>query len=596
MQLQPLQQGYHFRHLYRLVMQRRREFIVANVIAVFATLASVPVPLLIPLLVDEVLLDTPGRLLAVIQYLFPTAWHGPIFYVVVVLAVTLLLRFISWLLTVWQTLIFYRISKEVIFKIRRRLIQHLGKVSIAEYESSGGGTIAAYLVNDLDTLDQFIGSTISRFIISVFTIIATAVVLLFLHWQLAVFLLLLNPVVIYFTMVVGKRVKELKRRENQAVEIFQQAVVETLSMMQQIRASNRDRYYLGKLVQSADEVKRYATNFAWKNDAAGRLSFLIFLIGFDIFRAIGILMVLFSDLSIGGMIAVFGYLWFMLAPIQDVLGMQYAWFGAKAALERVNTMIGYELEPTYTQTVNPFLTSPTVSIDVNDLCLTYGERDILSHVNFNVAAGEKVALVGASGGGKTTFVHALLGLYPSRRGSIAYNRVDVERIGLETVRENVGCVLQNPMMFNGTIRQNLTLGLEADDSRLWKVLDIAQLADFVKSKPDGLETVVGLQGLKLSGGQRQRLAIARTLLTNPKVVILDEATSAIDYETERDLYRDLFEYLAGKTVLIVAHRLSAVLQADCIYVFENGSIIDSGKHGELVNKDGLYARLFATQV
>ena len=595
-QIQMVDQRYSFRYLVNLVMRRRDEFVVANVIAVFATLASVPVPLLMPLLVDEVLLDTPGKLLAAIQYLFPSGLHTAAFYVFTVLVVTLVLRLISWVLTVWQTFIFYRISKDVIFKIRRKLLRRLGRVSIAEYESSGSGTISAYLVNDLNTLDSFIGSTVSRFLISVFTIIATTVVLLFLHWQLALFLLLLNPIVIYFTMLVGKRVKTLKRKENKAIEVFQQAIIETLSMIQQIRASNRDQHYVRKLIKSADTVRKHATTFAWKNDAAGRFSFLIFLIGFDLFRAIGMMMVVVSDLSIGEMIAVFGYLWFMLGPIQEVLGMQYAWFGAKAALERINRINTYELEPTYPQTVNPFVSAQTSSIEVDDLCLAYDGNDILRHIHFNVAAGEKVALVGASGGGKTTFVHALLGLYPGRHGRIAYNHVPIERIGLEIVRENIGCVLQHPMLFNGTIRDNLTLGREVDDHILWRALEIAQLAEFIKSKPKALSTIVGVQGLKLSGGQRQRLAIARILLTDPKVIILDEATSAIDYETEKNLYRDLFAYLKDKTVLIVAHRLSAVSQANRVYVFENGNIIEHGEHTELIEKDGLYARMFATQL
>ena len=591
----PLPQRYDLRYLLSLVMQRRQEFVFANGIAIAAALAAIPVPLFIPLLVDEVLLGAPGRVVATIQAVFPSAWHSATFYIAVVTIVTLGLRLLSWSLTSWQTWIFFRISKEAIFKIRRKLLWHLGKVSIAEYERSGGGTVAAYLVNDLNTLDEFIGSTVSRFVISIFTIIATAVVLLFLHWPLALFLMLLNPIVIYFTMVVGKRVKELKRRENKAVELFQQAIVETLSMIQQIRVSNRDQYYFGKLVRSAGVVRKRATLFAWRNDAAGRLSFLIFLVGFDVFRAVGMLMVLFSDLSVGQMIAVFGYLWFMLGPVQDILNMQYAWFGAKAALERVNSIGDYQMEAEYSQISNPFMTQNTASIEVRQLSLDHDNEEVLHQIDFKVAPGEHVALVGSSGGGKTTFVHALLGLYPRHGGSVAYNGVPIEQIGLDTVRENVGCVLQQPMLFDGTIRENLTLGRILSDDQIWKMLEVAQLAAFVRSKKDQLSTIVGLQGLKLSGGQRQRIAIARTLLTDPKILILDEATSAVDYQTERRLYDALLEYLKDQTILIVAHRLSAVSQADRIYVFEDGRISDSGIHTDLIQKEGLYARLFAAQ-
>ena len=585
------------RKLFAMVLGYRRRLVYANVIAVAATLASVPVPLLMPLLVDEVLLDSPGALIAMINPLFAEIWHGPVLYVVVILLVTLALRVIGWLLTVWQMWIFSCISKGIVYHIRKQLLWHLGSVSISEFESKDGAGIGTRLVTDLGTLDQFMGAAISRFIVSVLTIVATAVVLLFLHWQLALFLLFLNPLVIYFTMAIGKRVKHLKRKENDAIEVFQQAVVETLTAMQQVRASNRDRYYISRLVSMARNIRQLAVAFTWRLDASSRLSFLVFLFGFDVFRALGMLMVVFSDLTIGQMIAVFGYLWFMLGPIQEVLGMQYSWFGAKAALERINGLLDLSREPHYPATVDPFAGHTTVALEVRGLHLSYDNAtEILNNVSLSVGAGEKVALVGASGGGKTTFIRTLLGLYHADRGSVLYNGVPVEQIGFETVRENVGCVLQTPSLFNDTIRANLTLGRASDEDELWHALEIVQLADFVRTKPAQLDTLVGTHGVKLSGGQRQRLAIARMLLEDPKVVILDEATSAIDSETETLLYEALFNHLREKTTLIIAHRLSAVKRADRVYVFEAGHIIEHGVHEDLLEENGLYARLFSAQV
>jgi ATP-binding cassette subfamily C protein len=175
---------------------------------------------------------------------------------------------------------------------------------------------------------------------------------------------------------------------------------------------------------------------------------------------------------------------------------------------------------------------------------------------------------------------------------VHYAGVPVEQIGLDVVREHVAVVLQHPALLNDTVRSNLTLGREAVDEMLWNALSVAQLADYVRGLPQGLDSVVGRQGVRLSGGQRQRLAIARLVLADPRVVILDEATSALDTETEAHLHTALADFLAGRTTLIVAHRLSAVKQADRVYVFESGRVIEEGGHDELIRADGLYARLY----
>ncbi|RMG37938.1 MAG: ABC transporter ATP-binding protein, partial [Gammaproteobacteria bacterium] len=224
-----------------------------------------------------------------------------------------------------------------------------------------------------------------------------------------------------------------------------------------------------------------------------------------------------------------------------------------------------------------------------------GETPVLNGVNLEIAAGEKVALVGASGGGKTTLVQILLGLYVPQRGRVCYDGVPVERIGLDVVRDNVATVLQQPALFNDTVRANLTLGADIPEDRLWQALEIAQLADVVRDLEQGLDTRIGRDGIRLSGGQRQRLAVARMVLREPKIVILDEATSALDAETEAALHHSLQRFLSGRTTLIVAHRLSAVRQADRALVFENGQIVENGSHEELIRGQGLYARLYGRQ-
>ncbi len=576
-----------------MIAGHRRELVAANVVAILGALTAVPVPLLIPLLVDEVLLDRPGTAVGWMNSVFPEAWHGPVLYIGAVLVLTLVLRLLTLIFNVWQTREFTLIAKDVIYRIRRTLLNRLERFSMAEYETLGSSTVASHLVTDLDAIDEFVSQTTSKFIVAVLSVVGTAFVLLWMHWQLALFILLLNPVVIYLTTVFGRRVKQLKARENSAYQVFQESLAETLDAIQQIRASNRERHYVQQVIDAAGHIRDHSATFTWKSDAANRLSFMVFLFGFDLFRALSMFMVLFSDLTIGEMLAVYAYLWFMMTPVQEILNIQYAYLAARAALTRINQLMDVGLEPRYPATVDPFAGKTSTSIRVDDVCFRYGDGPlVLDHLNLDIAAGEKVALVGASGGGKTTIVQILLGLYQPEQGEVRFDGVPVSAIGLEQVREHVATVLQHPALFNDSVRNNLTLGRLLDERQIWHALEIAQLDDVVRELPDGLETLVGRNGIRLSGGQRQRLAVARMVLSDPKVVILDEATSALDTTTEQHLHEALQRFLEGRTTLIVAHRLSAVRQADRALVFESGRIVEDGSHDDLMRSEGLYASLY----
>ena len=588
--------SYSLGYIVKLALRHKRELVKANIIAIIAVAAAVPIPLLIPLLVDEVLLDRPGRVLAAIQQGLPFLPQEPVYYIGVILLFTALLRIISVLLNVWQTRKFVAISKSVIYTVRAQLLRRLKLIAMSEYESMGGGTVSSLLVTDLNTVDQFSGESVSKFIVSMLTIIGVAIVLFWLHWQLAVFILLMNPAVIYFTMKMGSLVKSLKKKENQAFEIFQQALTETLDSIQQIRASNREHFYLGRVEQLASKVRDHSIEYSWKSDATSRLSFVIFLVGFDVFRAVGMLMVLFAGLTIGEMIAVFGYLWFMMGPVQEVLNMQYSYFGANAAVARINRLHELSEEPHYPQLMNPFQGKQGVRIDLENISFAYGNGpDVLKGIELSIAAGEKVAVVGASGGGKSTLVQVLLGLYPPKAGDIKYDGISVSQIGFNRVREHVACVLQQPALFNDSLRMNLTLGRDVAEEQLWQVLEVAQIRDLVDELPEGLDTLLGLNGVRLSGGQKQRVAIARMALSNPNVVILDEASSALDVDTESRVHQCLQEFLRDRTTIIIAHRLSAVQQADSVFVFEDGTIREQGKHQELLASGGFYAQLYGKQ-
>ncbi|EGQ7991214.1 ABC transporter ATP-binding protein [Vibrio vulnificus] len=575
--------------------KHKSKLVFANLIAIVATLVSVPIPLLMPLMVDEVLLDQPGKGLAVMNTLLPQAWQTPTGYIFLTLLLVILMRITSQALNILQSRQFTLVSKTITYQMRAKMIDKLGRISIRQYETRGSGGINAHLITDIETIDQFIGSTLAKFVISLLTVIGTAGVLLWLEWRLGLFILLVNPIVIYFSRKLGSKVKHLKKRENQAFEQFQNRLVETLDGIYQLRAANKEREFLSELKQQADQVRLNADKYAWQSEAAGRVSFLLFLLGFELFRAVAMLMVLFSDLTIGQIFAVFGYLWFMLTPVQELLGIQFSWYSAKAALARINALLELEEEYRPESKVNPFTDDKEIDVSVENVSFSYNsETTVLNQLNLRIPAGKKVALVGASGGGKSTLIQLLIGVYRQDSGVIRYNNESSDDIGFELIREKIAVVLQQPILFNDSLRHNLTLGGNYDESALWQALEIAQLQDVISQLTAGLDTQVGRNGIRLSGGQRQRLAIARMVLSDPQFVILDEATSALDTATEAALHRALNEYLKGKTTLIVAHRLSAVKQADLIYVLEDGQVTQSGTHSELVEQDGLYQTLYGS--
>lgn len=323
-----------------------------------------------------------------------------------------------------------------------------------------------------------------------------------------------------------------------------------------------------------------------------RASGLMFQFGIDVFRAVAMLTVLFSDLSIGQMLAVFSYLWFMIGPVEQLLNLQYALYGANGAMQRLNQLLQRKDEQDWPEQDNPFVAGEGVEVQVRDLAFAYRDEPVLRGLSFTIAAGEKVALVGVSGGGKSTLVQLLLGLYRPAGGQILYNGVALERIGLHRVRENLAVVLQSPALFNASIRENILLGRNDNDAACWQALEVAQLADYVHELPEGLDTRVGRAGVRLSGGQRQRLAIARMVLANPAVVILDEATSALDSHTEQAVHDALQAFLHNRTTLIIAHRLSAVRQADRVLVLADGRLVEEGDHQSLLAEKGVYAGLY----
>ncbi|MBN2721503.1 MAG: ABC transporter ATP-binding protein [Campylobacterales bacterium] len=573
--------------IFRDIFKFKKLLFWGQVVAVFATLLISVVPLFIPLLVDELLLHKEPRLTFVVsKYLGEMSVSG---YVFVILGVIILLRVSSTMLGIVQSRIFTTISKKITYKLRIALLNHLKLVSLKEYENFSVGSITSKLVTDIETLDGFISTTISKLVIAVLTLLFSSIVLLWIHWQLALFILITNPIVVFFTAKLSRNIGLLKKEENRAVEEFQGNLSETLELFHQIKATNKEEYFFSKTTTKADELKNHAIEYGYKSDVAMKWSYLVFLNGYEVFRAVSILAVAYSDLSIGLMLAIFSYLWIMVMPTQDIINFQYALATAKAACGRINGIFEMEQERLILDPQNPFLGKDGISIELKNVSFAYKEgKEILKNINMKLEPGQKIAIVGASGSGKTTLANLIVGFYHADRGEIYYDGIPSKNIALSTVRENIHLILQHPKLFHDTIRFNLTLGHPYSDEEIHQALTIAQLDDVVTKLENGLDTKVGRDGIKLSGGQRQRVAIARMILSNPKVVIFDESTSALDTHTEIRLFKALSQFLAQKTVITIAHRPSTIQNADMIFVLEHGELIDSGTPEILLARENSY--------
>ena len=582
------------KYIFKLLLNDRKSLILGQILTIIGILISVPIPLLLPLLVDEVLLNKPNFFVNNINELFGAG--SPLYYIVLVTVVVIFLRFIHFIFGVYITKIFTKISKYVTFKIREKLLNHLELVNMNEYESLGSGSISANLITDVNTLDNFIVSIASKFVASILTLLAVAVVIITIDPILGLMILFIQPIIMIISKKIAKKTGDLKQKENKAIELFQNNINETLDLFGQIKASNKEKFFFDDSISKAQNIRQTSNEFNYKSVAYERFSFTIFLFAFEIFRAIGLVLVAYSDLSIGLMFAMFGYIWFIMTPVQDILTIQYAYASANAAMNRINKILDLNCEKNGTTLLEKDVKK--IDISIRNLDFSYKEdKPTLKDVSFDIKAGEKIAIIGASGSGKTTIANIISGFYSKNAGDILYNNISIDILNRQSLRENIFLVLQMPILFNNTLKFNITMGNEnISNEEIYEALKIAQLYDVVQNMSDSLDTLVGKHGVRLSGGQRQRLSIARMIIANPAVVIFDESTSALDVHTEVKLFSALEDFLKNRTVITIAHRLSTVKNAQMIYVLEDGKLVQSGNHKELEEQEGHYLEFVKNQL
>ncbi len=572
--------NYSLTTLLKQVKTQKNDFWRTNLYGIVATLLLLPIPMLVPLLIDEILLENPGRMTGFLSLVVdnPATWV----YIVFVLLLVFTLRFLAFFVNNRKTFYSTRITQKVSYLLRYRILQHLERVSLARYETLKSGGIASKTIQDVESISGFAGQMVTTVLSSSLMVTGVALIMLRMNWVLALLVFMLNPLFLGFSRILGRKTGELLRRQHEAYELYHELLNETLELFIQVRASNQEHSFFRILRGRAKDIETASLDYGYKASVAHSSSSLLTSGVVDLFRILGIAAVVYSDLSIGMMIAFLFYLSTLVSPIQQLMGLVIGYQATKPCFQRINTLLSLPQEPDYPPDINPFSKIKTTSVELKNVSFAYGNgKQVLHDINLKAQAGQKIALIGPSGSGKTTIGQILVGFYPSHSGDILYGDAPLEKIGLPVVRENVALMLQQTLFFNDSIRMNLTLTGEKSDEEMYTALQAAQLERFVLGLDDGLETRIGKNGIRLSGGQRQRLAIARLILSNPKVVIFDEATSALDNTMEFRLYETLEPFLKGRTTVIIAHRTTTIRQADHIYLIEKGRVAAEGSYDEL---------------
>ena len=557
-----------FGTLWESVRTQKHDFIRANVFGAVNVALLLPIPILIPMLIDEILLGHPGKITAFATLLgLKEAWQ----IIAGTLFVVLLLRGIAFLLGNAKTLHALRIAQKSAYTLRHTILHHLERIAISDYETIKSGAVASKTINDVENIGRFLGMATTTTLTAGLAFVGVLGVLFYISWPLALLVVIANPLFLGFSHIVGRRAGALLRKQNEAYDAYQDLMSETMELFTQVRASNQERTFFGLLRIKAANIQYASLEYGYKSSVARSSSALLTMTAVDIFQALGIVTVAYTQLSVGMMLAFLFYLATIAAPVTQLMGLVISFQSVRPSITRLNQLLNTAHEPHYPHENNPFTSVNTASVEINNVSFAYADgKPVLDNICIKIEQGEKVALIGPSGSGKTTIAQLLVGFYVPGGGSIGYGGVPIEMIGLPIVRENVALMLQQSLFFNDTIRMNLALGKEIDDTKIFDALRQAQLDGFVKELDRGLETLIGKNGIRLSGGQRQRLAIARLILSDPKVVIFDEATSALDEATEHRLYDTLREFLSGRTTIIIAHRETTIRQADRIYLIEDG--------------------------
>lgn len=550
----------------------------AMVCTIMAAAGNLYIPWIIKDMIDEVLADKNGTMLN---------------WIAASIIAIFIVRGLFWY---GQNYLMSYVGQSVIIDIRAAVFKKLQRLSVSFYDKNKTGTIMSYVTNDVNALQSAMVENTIEMITEGFILIGSVVAMIYLDWRLTLFTVCTFPVVLWFMEFFGKKIRKTGGR-------IQECTADITSVLQESVASAR---VIKSFVREDYEVDRFdvenKANFRANMKNAQLMATLTPVV--ELVAAIGVTMIIWyggnnvinGTITAGSLVAFLTYAVNISNPIKRLTRVIGNIQKALAAAQRVFMIIDMPEEIAKSRDAKQL---PEVSgkVEFQNVSFAYNDKgNVITDLSFSVKPGEVIAIVGPSGAGKSTIANLLPRFYDVNKGDIKIDGHSVREVTLDSLREQVGIVPQETMLFNGSVYNNILYGrLDATKEEIEAAAKAANAHDFIMQLTDGYETKLGDRGVNLSGGQRQRIAIARAILKNPRILILDEATSALDTESERVVQEALDRLMVGRTSFVIAHRLSTVKNADKILVLEKGNLVESGTHDELLALDGLYAHLYKIQ-
>lgn len=488
------------------------------------------------------------------------------------------------------------IGVNVSIALGNEMYENTMKLSIPFFESRTTGEILARFTNDIFMVNRGLTMVFIRLFREPVKIAFCLSMAVIVNWRLTFAVLLILPAIGYVIFAIGRKVKKSVRGSLQRIATMSGMVAETVGGIAIVKAYCMEGYEMARVHAELFRIRRHMTRMVKADAAIDPAAEFLMIVGLAVFIFLANSAFESGQIDSGGLLILFGALAGMMDPLRKLSGVNNMIQTSVASAERVFEFI--DMQPDITEAPDACDLAPLQeSIRFENVSFSYSENTpVLKDVSFEIRKGEMAALVGFSGSGKSTIAKLIPRFYDPQQGTISIDGTDIRRASFKSLRAQIGVVTQETVLFNDTVRSNIAYGSATySDERIRQAAHAAHAAEFIERLSEGYDTQIGESGGMLSGGQRQRLAIARAVIKDPAILILDEATSSLDSESERAIQSAIEEFVVGRTTLVIAHRLSTVQRADRILVIDDGRVVEQGRHEELMARGGLYRRLYDVQ-